>query len=255
MLRTQDTEITFEAIGLFKSESEWTHPEVCEKTYEIIYVTEGNVYLSEGEKNFELEKGDIIVLRPGVFHKGSKTSVNTSFYWVHFSMKSKLQYETSVIKGFTKTSLFKELMHYSHLPLCPDFVRDSALWHLLAEISMCSTNSNVTSLGQNIFEWTRINISRNLTVKKVADNFGYNSEYISRLIKNQFGITLKALIDKFLLDKAKDYLSNTNYTVKEIGNFLGFNSSDAFINFYKYHESISPNKYRNSYTSMHMNKR
>lgn len=254
MLLFNDTEISFDAIGLFKSEKEWIHPNVCEKTYEIIYVTEGKVYLCEEDKSFELEKGDIIILRPGVFHKGSRLTCNTSFYWVHFYLKSPITYDSTVIKGFTKASLFKELMHYSHLPLCSDFVRQSVFIHLLSEISMCNTNSNITSLGQSIFEWVRINASRSLTVKKTSEHFGYNSEYVSRLVKKQFGISLKALIDKFLLDKAKDLLCNTNFTVKEISAFLGFNSSDAFINFYKYHETVSPNRYRNSYTSMHMNK-
>ena len=43
------------------------------------------------------------------------------------------------------------------------------------------------------------------------------------------------------------------YSVKEISVLLGFSSANAFINFFKYHEKISPKKFRNTYSYMHMN--
>lgn len=247
------TRTNFNYMGLFTSREKWIHPRSCEVTYEIIYVSEGHVHLKEEDREYALEKGDLIVLRPGVEHYGCKHTENTAFYWIHFSFDK--EHPTAVYRNFHNSSLFKKLMHYSHMPNCPHHVKNAVLWHILAEISMCEINSNLSSLGQSIFEWTRINVSRNLTVSSIAKHFGYNSEYISRLIKKQYGISLKALIDDFLMDKAKEYLCNQRYSVKEISLLLEFSSANAFINFFKYHENTSPNKFRNTYSYVHMNKK
>ncbi len=247
------SKITYNYMGLFTTQESWIHPKACEITYEIIYVTKGTVYLSECDRDFILEKGDLIVLKPGAVHYGNKHSSDTSFYWVHYNCDE--EYETFVIRGFAGSFLFKELMHYSHMPNCPEYVKNAVLRHIIAEIYMSEINANVSSLGNSIFEWTRINVSRSLTVNKVAQHFGYNSEYISRLIKREYGITLKSLIDDFLVDKAKEYLCNVELSIKEISTLLGFNNANAFVVFFKYHERISPKKYRNSYSYIHMNKK
>lgn len=251
MNETKLTKTDFVYMGLFTSREEWSHPHVTESTYEIIYVTEGEVYLREDENEYVLGKGDLIVLRPGIEHYGSRHTQNTSFYWLHFSYNE--IHPTCVYTNFHSSSLFKKLMHYCHMPNSPHYVKNSILWHILSEISMCKINSIQSSLGQSVFEWTRVNISRTLTVNQVATYFGYNSEYISRLIRKQYGISLKSLIDVFLIDKAKEYLCNMRYSVKEISALLDFSSANAFINFFKYHEKISPKKFRNTYSYMHMN--
>ena len=60
--------LTFSNMGLFDTESPWTHPVVTIDSFELIFVTEGTVSLYEGDKNFELNKGEMILLFPGVTH-------------------------------------------------------------------------------------------------------------------------------------------------------------------------------------------
>ena len=58
---------------------------------------------------------------------------------------------------------------------------------------------------------------------------------------------------KSLIDKIKDSLVNTDYSVKEIAAMTEFSDSSAMINFFKYHEKISPTTFRNLHTGVHMN--
>ena len=60
--------LTFSNMGLFDTESPWTHPVITIDSFELIFVTEGTVSLYEGEKIFELNKGEMILLFPGVEH-------------------------------------------------------------------------------------------------------------------------------------------------------------------------------------------
>ena len=254
MIQINDTKIEFNYMGLFTTNEKWIHPEACESTFEIIYVTEGEIHLQEQERKYELEKGDMIILRPGAVHKGCEYSFGkTSFYWIHFKMNK--ESETVIKRGFSEVAIIKELMHYSHRPDCAQYVKDSVLMHLLSVISVEIENEKKSALAADVFEWTRINAASQLTVKTIAEHFGYNSEYISRIIKKQYGTTLKNLIDRFIIEKAKNYLNNTKYSVKEISNILGFSTPNTFVNFYKYHEKLSPSKYRNLYSYTHMNKK
>ena len=52
---------------------------------------------------------------------------------------------------------------------------------------------------------------------------------------------------------SKDLLLTTRLSVKEIAARLGFGSENLFIKFFKYHEDISPAKFRNKYYNTHMN--
>lgn len=156
-------------------------------------------------------------------------------------------------RSFSNASIIKELMHYSLMPNSPQYVKDSILLHLLCLISLSDNTSSNITLASDIYEWTRINSSASLTVRKIADHFGYNYEYISRVIKKQYGITLKELVNNFILEKARNYLSNSGLSIKEIANLLGFGSPNTFVKFYKYHEAISPSQFRNQHFYTYMN--
>lgn len=254
MIAIDGVEIEFVHMGLFTTQEVWTHPKVCESTCEIICVTEGEVHIAEGDNEYSLFPGDLLVLSKGREHGGFKESTGkTSFYWVHFTIHG-MNPDTNVINNFTHISLFKELLHNSSTPLSEQYTKDCVLVHILSEIASAKNKDSSNTLAGSVFEWARINAKNGLTVEKVAEHFGYNCEHISRLIKKQYGMSLKSIIDDFLIKQAKNYLCNTTYSVKEISDILGFSSANTFIHFFKYHEKKSPTNYRNTYSNTHMNK-
>ena len=73
------------------------------------------------------------------------------------------------------------------------------------------------------------------------------------IMKKHYGVTLKALIDSAVINSAKGLISNTNMSVKEISAYLKFPNSNAFINFFKYHENTSPAAFRKQFTYVCIN--
>ena len=98
-----------------------------------------------------------------------------------------------------------------------------------------------------------INIKNNVTVKDVADHFGYNPDYIGKLFKEYFHTGLKSYIAAERIKLAKDMLFTTNMTVMRISSELGFSSENNFIKFFSYHEHISPAKFRDRCGNTHIN--
>ena len=256
MIKIGDIEMEFVYMGLFTTTDPWMHPIVTEKTYEIIYVTAGEVHLFEGEQEYHLRENDTIVLSPGMCHGGcAESHGRTSFYWLHFTLRGENPFfPTTMIRGFGDPALLRELLHYSNMPGASFYRIEATLAYLLAELSAGGERANASSLAASVLEWSRINARCGLTVEAVATHFGYNKEHISRLVRTQYGTGLKALIDDFILKKAGDLLCNTTYSVKEIAALLHFPSSGALIHFFQYHKKQSPTQYRNRFPYTHMNK-
>ena len=246
----QQTKIEYRGMGLFTTNSKWLHPSRTEITFEIMFITDGCVKIKEEKISYTLNKGDLLVLDMGKHHYGfEESSGKTEFYWLHITdVPPDIP---KYCKNFQSGHLFKELLHYSNLPYPPVFAIEAVIAHILAEITNSSHKGS--RLSEYIYEWTRINANAELSVFKTANHFGYNNEYISRLMKKNYGMGLKQIIDIFIINKAKSLLCNTDYTSKQISSILRFPESSAFINFFKYHEGITPSTYRNKYTKTHMN--
>ena len=253
----ENPSVSFSYAGLFRSEGRWIHPKRTESTYEIIYVTEGTVFMREGECDISAKKGQLFLLSPGVCHYGTAESENVSFYWVHFRIDGELPFEGRFFETFENSYLFKELLHYNNLPRVPEYLVNSVLMHILSEMCRLSEDraSGINASAEKIYEWVRINAYASLTVKKISEHFGYSVDHVSRICKKSFGIGAKALIDRFILQKAKSSLTNTDKYVKEIAAELGFSDDKTFIGFFKYHEGCFPSEFRNRFGRLHMNSR
>lgn len=249
--------VSFSYAGFFQNSGEWIHPKKTEVTYEIVYVTEGEVYMREGDTDIHAKKGELFLLSPGVCHYGTAFTSGVAFYWVHFYTEASLPFKKRFFGSFESSYLFKELLHYNNLPHVPEYLVNSVLVHILSEMCRADgeTAEGYSGLAEKIYEWIRINASAGLTVKRISEHFGYSADHISRICKKYFGAGARELTDRFLLAAAKSSLSNTDKYVKEIAAELGFSDDKAFIGFFKYHEGCFPSEFRNRFGRLHMNRK
>ena len=249
-------QVTFEYAGLFQSRGRWIHPDRTEKTHELLCVTGSEVYLNDDGKEFGLTKGQCLLLKAGTRHYGTKESEKVSFYWLHFRTENMLLpfFPQSPV-AFDNSHLFKELLHYAFLPSPPQALVNAMLVRILAEIRYLqqTPRENSGKTAEEICEWIRANASAALTAEETARRFGFSCDHISRLLKKQYGVSTKVLIDRFLLCRIKDQLCNTGKYIKEIAYELDFNSDKAMIGFFKYHEGLFPSEFRNRFYKIHMN--
>ena len=257
-------EVKYVYAGLFETDDEWLHPVRTESTWELICVTDGVVRLREGRERYELFKGDAILLEPGAEHAGyAKSEGRTSFFWLHFTCGGfeELEISDRLVRGFSGGSALRQMLHVSNTAGYPEYAADAFLLALLAEFSRASRERSeqcdgaAAKLARECAEWVRINSARKLTVSETARRIGYNSEYLSRIFKKIYGITLGRYISEARLRLACDTLCNTALTVGEVGYQLGFGSENQFIQFFKYHKGVSPTAFRGSSFNIHMNNR
>ena len=253
MILCNETSLSFVTIGLFDRWETWIHPTIAVETYELIFVTEGQVHIREGEKVYHLEQGDLLLLDPFVEHGGTETSEgHTAFYWLHFHAENMGAF------AFPKQSR-------------PDFVR---VLRVMKELMQCREQDQKTvaelilgrfllegvrpvvrksKLAHEIAEYIRIHASSPLTVEEVATHFGYAPDHVSRVLRAEFGKSAKTVILEKRLALIESRLLNTNDTVKEIAAECGFEDENIFVKFFKYHERVTPTQFRNEFFGVHMN--
>lgn len=249
----------FSGAGKFTSREDWTHPILENKTIELIVVTEGDFELWENGNVYKLTEGDIIFLDADKVHKGVGIShERVSFYWLHFYFPNgeRIDIKHLTLKEvYPVTLLCRQILHYAAQRHSQD-VMNSLICVLLFEIDLQNVKKEpLDSLAERIVEWIRINSDKQLISSDVAERFGYNEDYITRLLKKEYGCGLKQMINNKRVEYIKYLLSESEVTLTEAAYKSGFADVKLFLKFFTYHEGITPTEYRRIYKTGHTNNR
>ncbi|MCD8023222.1 MAG: AraC family transcriptional regulator, partial [Lachnospiraceae bacterium] len=85
---------------------------------------------------------------------------------------------------------------------------------------------------------------QNLTLSSLAEFFHYSEPYLCTLIKQNTGQNFTELIKDLRLSEAVEYLSNTNMSIGDIAEKIGYHSSDHFSRVFRSKYQMSPQKFR-----------
>ncbi|PAM94388.1 AraC family transcriptional regulator [Flavobacterium sp. IR1] len=106
------------------------------------------------------------------------------------------------------------------------------------------TNHDVLSklelLLEDYFEDEKIIENGVPTVQLLADALQLSPRYLSDLLRNVSGQNTQQFIHDKLIEKAKEYIANGNFSVSEIAYKLGFEHPQSFSKLFKKKTSITP---------------
>ena len=89
------------------------------------------------------------------------------------------------------------------------------------------------------------NIAQDITLEQMADYAGVNSFYLSKLFKEEKGVTFINFLTDKRLEKARYLLKETNLSIKEITAEIGYNDQNYLSRLFKNKFGLSPKEYRN----------
>ena len=95
-----------------------------------------------------------------------------------------------------------------------------------------------------VFEYVFSNKGENLSLSEAADMAHVSVSYFSRLFAKEVGMNYSIFMNQMKVEWSKQLLSETDFSVTQISNDLGFNDSAYFVKIFKRYEGITPNKYR-----------
>lgn len=85
------------------------------------------------------------------------------------------------------------------------------------------------------------------TVRSIAEEVNLSPSYLSDLLRNTTGQNAQQYIQNHVIEKAKELLTTTNFSVSEIAYQLGFEYSQSFSKLFKKNTRQTPLEYRQSF--------
>lgn len=234
--------------------------------YQLLYQPEGEgVFRSAHLPETKIKTGDIFLLFPGEWHtyhpsgtKGWKS------YWIGFKGKNM---DDRVKAGFLSPE--KPIYHvgYSNeiISLYEEAYKtaqEEAAYaqqtmagivnHLIGKVYSLERNIilNKDSKHVDIINRARLRIRESLedtlTIQEIAQELGISYSSFRKLFKEHTGFTPALYQQTLKLQRAKELLSTTDESIKEIAYRLNFESPDYFSTKFKSQTGMKPSDFRNT---------
>ena len=87
---------------------------------------------------------------------------------------------------------------------------------------------------------------RTVTIQELSKVFHFQEDYFNRLIKKRTGQTYCEFLQNVRLLKAEQLLNQTDLTVSEIAEQVGYRNKGYFYKLFTEKYSVTPSQYRNS---------
>lgn len=100
------------------------------------------------------------------------------------------------------------------------------------------------SVAIEIVEYIQANCELELSAKELGRRYGYHPNHVSRLIRKLTKMSLHEYVVHQKIRRAAILLSETNLTVSEIAQHLGFADSSHFSRTFKRITGATPSDYR-----------
>lgn len=219
-----------------------SHISVEKEMNEYIAIAEGNLeYIgnqtSEAFLNLEgkgrLSDNDLQNLR---YHFVVSTAMITRYCAMN-GMEQEKAYSLSdfYIKKMDKCITSSEIAGLHHT-MCLDYCNKM---HILRKNQILS--KPVVLCMDYIYK----HIHSRITIRELAQYIDLSESYLSKLFIKEIGMPISSYITLQKIEKAKNLLSFSDYSLADIANYLAFSSQSHFIQVFQKHVGITPHKYRN----------
>ncbi|MBO0462063.1 AraC family transcriptional regulator [Enterococcus sp. DIV1298c] len=255
-------ELYFDFCGFSKTLPFHSFGPAIRHDYILHIVMEGKGIYRVKDRQYQLKKGDLFLIRPGdaTFYlaDGEEPWV---YSWIsfggpvadkiiHHSLFKEDQY-TMVSSEISKyVEIILACMNYSPENLADELQLNALTYQLLALLLedgghiRLGEQKNYSSLAIDTIQYIEEHYSKRLTVEAIAQHLAVNRSHLSRVFKNQLGISIKEYMIGVRINRAAFLLSLTEESVEAIAYQVGFNSLVVFSRMFKKFTGETATSYR-----------
>lgn len=104
--------------------------------------------------------------------------------------------------------------------------------------------SSDSILYQKVISFLSENYTADITLKSVANTFGYNEKYLSHTLHDLTGINFRTLLCLYRIDHAKKLLRDPTVSISQVAFDSGFSAVNTFNRMFKSFTGMTPTAYR-----------
>lgn len=248
------------------------------ESYEIYLFLQGNANCYVEQQCFHMERGDLVVIRPGQYHRPAMLD-DSSYERITINISESLLSHLSTrqtdltlpFRDLPKETIShirlteEQLQHYLSLTGKAESLLDSnefgsdlllqscftVLFVFINRIFRAGDNSSANhsrvsdimpKLVRDLLHYIDLHLTEKITLDTLEKEFYLNGTYISRQFKKHTGLTLRDYLLECRITHAK-FLLSTNLSVTEVSVQAGFPDYANFIRSFTKLVGISPGKY------------
>lgn len=110
-----------------------------------------------------------------------------------------------------------------------------------------SEDSSSISAAQKLLDYIDQNYHQEISLGELASMVYLNTKYISDLFKKEYSITITDYIAKKRMEEAQQLLLDTDFSIIEVSDQVGYHDAKYFSKLFKRYHGISPAQYRKLY--------
>jgi AraC-like DNA-binding protein/mannose-6-phosphate isomerase-like protein (cupin superfamily) len=251
--------------------------------FEFVYVQDGQCTQTIGSNNFKMTAGDFCLISPGIKHSISvfdastiinilvrKSTFNDIFFnflrkknpvsaffcdnlyscsgseYLTFRTGNDADLRELVLEMFVESENADEydleLLDYQVLVLFTKILRD---YGNSCQFPLPVRKNDVR--GAELISYIQNNYTE-ISLSELSAHFRYTNEYTSRLIKKTTGMTFMQIVRQIKMNRAKNFLTDTNVPIEEISQEIGYMNPEHFIRTFKKLFGMPPGEYRRKYS-------
>lgn len=115
---------------------------------------------------------------------------------------------------------------------------------LLSDIPQPISQTQPQTLASDILSYLHTHYCENITLQSVADHFYISHYYLSHLVKKHLGVPMMQYVIQLRISEAQTLLRDTDYTIRQIAQMVGYDNLNYFSQVFKKAAGISPSEYR-----------
>lgn len=139
-----------------------------------------------------------------------------------------------------------------HLGSISPLISNKLLTDLFTELFFWQKKEGDTLPGApthvaDLKNWCDTHFTENFSLEELAENFGVSKYKLCRDFSAYIHISPLQYLNHLRIDHAKNLLMTTNDRIYEIGNAVGIENTNHFINLFKKYTGTTPNEFRHSH--------
>lgn len=250
----------------FEFQGEW------HKAWELVYVIVGEVVLQTEEQTIILKPGEAFLHKPEEFHQHKANNVVCNACFISFDCDNPRLYELAghalkitqnmqhLIQRVTdegamylagkneipprsKTEVYEfacgQALKNSLELLLIDLIRQQDV--ITAEPTTVSRNEK--TLVQSIKMFLSQHLTQKLTLQEIANGLGYSVSHICYSFKKCMGMSIIQYFIALRINKAKELIAEGKHSLREISDYLEFDTIQYFSSQFKKFVGVSPSQY------------
>ncbi|MGE4484405.1 MAG: helix-turn-helix domain-containing protein [Oscillospiraceae bacterium] len=105
-------------------------------------------------------------------------------------------------------------------------------------------SSNILNNAEKIKRYIDQNLTKDISLSSISEYVGYSPTYVSKIFRQQYGISYIDYLNSNRVSLAKELLVTTEFSIKEIGFQVGFNNLQSYFRIFKKYTSTTPLQFR-----------